>query len=306
METSQANSTALTISNKHFLEHMDKKYKIIFIISGILGIAAIISQIYLISFYHGEFPILLSIITIISLLIYSCINIYAINSISKLKDTAIALKEANLHNQSLTILHDSVRGFKHDFPNIMQGIGGYISTNNMEGLKIYYSQLLKDWNRINNLTALNPKLFNNSAIYNIIATKYYKADNLQTELNLNILIDLGELEKYVNIFEFTRILGILMDNAIEAASECLEKVVNVYFRKEEKRHRFVMIVENTYANKNIDIEKIFQKDFSTKSKKTNSGLGLWEVRQILRKNNNINLYTSKNDNYFSQQIEIYY
>ena len=97
-----------------------------------------------------------------------------------------------------------------------------------------------------------------------------------------------------------------MDNAIEAASECKEKIINVTFRKEEKRHRLVMVIENTYLNKEIDIDKIFQKSYSTKSKKTNSGLGLWEIRQILKKNNNLNLFTKKTEEYFVQQFEIYY
>ena len=97
-----------------------------------------------------------------------------------------------------------------------------------------------------------------------------------------------------------------MDNAIEAASECEEKIIQVSFRKEENRNRILMIIENTYSNKDIDTERIFEKDFSTKSKKTNSGLGLWEVRQILKKNNNLNLFTTKNEEFFIQQFEIYY
>ena len=68
----------------------------------------------------------------------------------------------------------------------------------------------------------------------------------------------------------------------------------------------VMIIENTYLNKDVDIDRIFDKDFSTKSKETNSGLGLWEVRQVLKKNNNLNLFTTKNEEFFVQQFEIYY
>ena len=41
-------------------------------------------------------------------------------------------------------------------------------------------------------------------------------------------------------------------------------------------------------------------------KENHTGLGLWEVRKIIKKNNNINLHTSKNDKYFSQTLEIYY
>ena len=67
-----------------------------------------------------------------------------------------------------------------------------------------------------------------------------------------------------------------------------------------------MIIENTYLIKNVDIDRIFDKDYSTKSKTTNSGLWLWEVRQVLKKNNNLNLFTTKNEEFFVQQFEIYY
>ena len=176
----------------------------------------------------------------------------------------------------------------------------------MEDLKKYYSELLKDCKQINNLTALNPSIINNSVIYNILAAKYHRADELGVQINLAIFMDLNEIEKHMKIYEFTRIMGILMDNAIEATAECQDKIIHVTFRKEENRKRIVMIIENTYLNKDIDIDRIFDKDYSTKSKETNSGLGLWEVRQILKKNNNLNLFTTKNEEFFVQQFEIYY
>ena len=37
----------------------------------------------------------------------------------------------------------------------------------------------------------------------------------------------------------------------------------------------------------------------------NHGLGLWEVRKILKKNNNLNLFTTKTNKLFKQQLEIY-
>ena len=80
----------------------------------------------------------------------------------------------------------------------------------------------------------------------------------------------------MGIYEFTRILGILMDNAIEATSEC----------------------DNKYIH-----EKIYEKGYSTKPH--NTGLGLWEVENILKKHKNITRFTSKDDKLFKQQIEIY-
>ena len=288
------------------LENLTKKNKILFIINTLLGIIAIGTQFYLISFYSDKMPIGITIVSILSLLAYFFISIDSLLNTTKLETTSQNLAEAQLYNKTLSLLHDKMRGFKHDFHNIVQGIGGYISTNDMEGLKKYYSQLLKDCDQVNNLTALNPSIINNSAIYNVMAAKYHRADELGVQINLAIFMDLNEIEQHMKIYEFTRILGILMDNAIEATSECKDKVIHVTFRKEENRKRMVMIIENTYLDKDVDIDRIFDKDFSTKSKETNSGLGLWEVRQVLKKNNNLNLFTTKNEEFFVQQFEIYY
>ena len=67
--------------------------------------------------------------------------------------------------------------------------------------------------------------------------------------------------------------------------------------------RQLLIIENTYADKDVNLEKIFEKSFSTKPH--NTGLGLWEIRKILRRHNNLNLYTTKNEQFFIQQLEIY-
>ena len=116
---------------------------------------------------------------------------------------------------------------------------------------------------------------------------------------MEAFLDLNTLN--IKIYEFTRILGILMDNAIEASSESDNKIINVYFRKNGKMQ--LLIIENSYVDKDIDTEDIYKKGFSTK--KGNSGLGLWEVRQILKKNTNLNLYTTKDSDFFRQQFEIY-
>ena len=70
-----------------------------------------------------------------------------------------------------------------------------------------------------------------------------------------------------------------------------------------QKPRQLLIIENTYKQKNIDLEKIFNKSYTTKP--NNTGLGLWEIRKILKKNNNLNLFTTKKDDFFVQQLEIY-
>ena len=178
---------------------------------------------------------------------------------------------------------------------------GYTLVSDMDGLKKYYSQIQKDITKINNLSALNPDRINNPAVFVLISSKYSKALELGIEMNINVFLNLNTLN--MKIYEFTRILGILLDNAIEAAKECDIKTINLEIRKDSARNRQILLIENTYKNKDIDTERIYDKNFSTK--KGNSGLGLWEVRKILKRNTNLNLYTTKNQEFFRQQLEMY-
>ena len=150
--------------------------------------------------------------------------------------TTQKLENEKEYNKTLHILHDSVRGFKHDFDNIVTTIGGYIKTNDMKGLEKYYSQLEEDCEKVNNLYILNPDIINNPGIYNLLTTKYSEAVEKGIKVNLTFLLDLNNL--HMKIYEFARMLGILLDNAIEAASESDEKVLNIVFRNDSKNNSF--------------------------------------------------------------------
>ena len=140
-----------------------------------------------------------------------------------------------------------------------------------------------------------------SDIYNLLNQKYQIANEKNIKINLSFMLDLNSL--HMQIYEFPRILGILLDNAIDASSRSDEKIINLTFKNDYKSSRQIVIIENSYSDKNIDIKKIFEKGVSFKENHT--GLGLWNIQQILKKHNNINLFTSKDDKFFSQQLEIY-
>ena len=288
--------------NMEIVNSISKKNRRIILINITLGIIVIFMQIYLIGYYNDKLPLYVVIINIFILISYCFINLYSIIKTMKLEKATIALKQEKMYNKTLQILHDNVRAFKHDFSNIIAGIGGYVETDDIKGLKKYYRQLLQDCNQVNNLSSLNPDTINNPAVYSVLANKYYKADNENIKINLECFIDFNNL--YMEIYEFTRILGILIDNAIEATRECNKKLINVSILFDKKHNRQLLIIENTYKDKNIDIEKIYEKGFSTKP--NNTGLGLWEVNKIISKHKNLARFTTKSDKFFKQQIEIYY
>lgn len=207
------------------------------------------------------------------------------------------------YNKTLTKVNDSICGFKHDFSNIIQALDGYAETDNMAGVKTMSRSILKECICTKNLESLNPNSIKNAAIYSIISNKYFLAQSKNVSMNLEIMADLKDEQELS--YEISRILAILLDNAIEAASKCKNGVVNLRILKSSKVSRKDIIVENTYCDKNLDLDKLFEKGYTSKENSIeNHGLGLWNVRKILKKHNNLNLYTTKGK-LFSQQLEIY-
>ena len=286
----------------NILESLDNKNKLMLILNFIFAFLYLIIQCILLKDFIDILPISFTFFSFVCLIVYLGLSFYTLGKTMSLVSTKQKLESAEAYNKTLHVLHDNVRGFKHDFDNIVTTIGGYIKTDDIDGLESYYSQLQEDCEKVNNLYVLNPDIINNPGIYNLITTKYGEAEVKGIKVNLTFLLDLNELK--IKIYEFARILGILLDNAIESASECDKKVLNIVFRNDEKNHRHIILIENTYKDKDINLEQIFDKGIS--GKEGHTGLGLWEVKQLLNKSNNVNLHTTKNNEYFSQQLEIYY
>lgn len=292
--------------NIKLVDKFGKTSSRILFINFCIGIVAVCIQSYLATFYNDHLPFYITLSSVLVLLVYFFISIYTLSRTNKLEITTESLEEERLYNKTLTILYDNIRGFKHDFNNIVQAIGGYISTDNIEGLKDYYSDLVTDCRKSNNLAILNPELINNPAVYSLLTAKYHQAEELGITMNFDIFMDLKTLN--IKTYDLTRILGILLDNAIDACDKCDEKDIYITIRKDNKANRQLIMVENTYSNKNVDTNRIFEKGYTSKLgyDGKNHGLGLWEVREILKKTNNLNLFTTKSMRLFTQQLEIYF
>lgn len=287
-----------------------KNNNIILLINFIIGILAIYLESYINSVFADVLSFSACFYSTLILFLYFLFSMFALSRTLKLEQTELDLEEQKLYNKTLNILYDNVRGFKHDFGNIMQAIGGYTASNDMAGLKNYYTQLLEDCQIVNDLNILNPEIINNPAIYSLLTSKYHKAEELGIKIHLDVFLDLGNLN--INIYELSRILGILLDNAIEASMLSSEKIINIDIRKDNRLNKDLFIIENSYSNKNVNTDEIFEKGYSSKedhskedSSKNYHGLGLWEVRKIIKKHKNLNLYTTKNNLLFKQQLEIF-
>jgi len=212
----------------------------------------------------------------------------------------LTIENLNLYNESLINLYDSVRSFKHDFINFIQALNGYIQCNDMDGVRSLANSIYNESKIMCNMEEINPELINNPAIYNLIANKY--KISCQKNIMMNIEVNYNLLELNIDTYKICRILGILIDNAIEAAENCEEKVVNIRFIKQANIKS--ILIENTYHDDEIEIDNIFKKGYTTKKDNLKHGLGLWKVKDMIDNTNNLSIITSKNK-LFSQELLIH-
>ena len=119
-------SQEFTLHNKHIV-----------IGNLVFGFFTLSIELAITAFYTDKLPFIITFLDFISLLAYFFISFYSLVKTMKLQITTRDLENAENYNTTLSILYDNVKAFKHDFDNIIFTIGGFIDSNDMEGLKIY-------------------------------------------------------------------------------------------------------------------------------------------------------------------------
>lgn len=228
------------------------------------------------------------------------IVIYLFSCKRKLRVANEKIKYLKSYNEEVLKSYDNVRSFRHDFNNMLQIIGGYIALKDIEGLERYYKNLNIDNKKGSSFKIAKIVDIKEPNIFNLIYSKYKRAKEMNVDFNLISLTDFENIS--VNSYKYARVLGVLLDNAIEAASECEIKMVNITFEFNKELKTINCIIENTYKNKEIDLSRIYEKDYTTKPRNKNSGLGLWTIKKILNEEKTLDLETKKNSIYFVQKL----
>lgn len=283
------------------LDSLDNKTVIILATNLLLGVFLLFMQFVITAYYIDIVSVYINLLNLLLLIAFLILSTHCFIHVLELTITRKDLAYAEECNKSLKILYDKVKGFKHDFDSIVSSLNGYIEQNDMNGLKQYFSEVKKDCKIADDLALINPRTINNPGIYSLLNNEYAKASALGINFELEFFLNLNELE--INIYFFSRILGVLLDNAIEAAENSKEKFVKISFIRENVNGRAVITIENSYSNKNIDLENLFKKGIT--SKECHAGLGLWEVKRYVNKSKNLDLKPSVSPSTFKQEFFIY-
>lgn len=114
---------------KHFkvnislFTNLNKKDSVSIFATVILGFITIFLQLYITAFYNNILPHIIILLSIICLIAYFFVSLFYIVKTKKLEVANRDIKNLQLYNNTLKIMYDNIRAFKHDFHNIMNGIG---------------------------------------------------------------------------------------------------------------------------------------------------------------------------------------
>ncbi|WP_426704390.1 quorum-sensing sensor histidine kinase AgrC [Staphylococcus shinii] len=211
----------------------------------------------------------------------------------------------NYYKYTLQIekINHEMRKFRHDYVNILSTLSDFIREEDMEGLRDYFhSEILpmQDSMQMNAIKINGIENLHVREIKGLLTTKILQAQ----EKNIRISIEVPEpIEKIdMPIINLSRVIGILLDNAIEASEKITEDpLIRIAFIKNEDTS-VTFIVMNKCEPDMPKVHTLFQENFSTKGK--NRGLGLSTLKELTDSTTNVLLDTTIDNNYFIQKVEI--
>ena len=205
------------------------------------------------------------------------------------------------YTKQVESMYEGLRSFKHDYVNILAAMAGYLEKEDIDGLKKYFNENILPTNEaINRENYHLQKLskIENPAIKGLVSSKLIYAHSMGADVFVDIMDNVKMFA--MRDVDATRVLGIYLDNAIEAALETEQKEIK--FNIVCDIHSTTIVIMNSFIDKGMSVEKMEQVGVTTKGE--GHGIGLTNVNEVLRKYKNICKMTEIKDGYFVQTLII--
>lgn len=251
-----------------------------------------VQQSYLLSYY---FLVAVLVIVQVVLIVYLGHRIDDRRTLQAQRDI---IAQQQLYEQSLEDLRREVRCFRHDYKNLLVGLTLQAKEDKRGELCIALSELEADFDRnLGEKIQLSTQIGNLRIIQvrSLLLGKLSAWRENKVECRLEALYPVERVD--MKVWDFVRCLGILLDNAAEAALETERPWVEIVLSA--WNGQVFLRVSNPYRNA-FDPEKMWQEGWSTKG--VGRGLGLSSYQKILEKYSNATFSTVWEEGVFVQEL----
>ncbi|MDU5512110.1 GHKL domain-containing protein [Enterococcus gilvus] len=198
--------------------------------------------------------------------------------------------------------YQGIREFRHDYVNLLTAIEYYIEKEEFDGLKTFFNSSVIKTKRFTGNDILHADELNkidSLDIKSILTMKLLAAQD--KKIDVQIEADDGiRLNQKVDSVVLIRILGILLDNAVEEVEriEGGKIVIGIFSVKGDT----IFVIENTARQQLEPMHVLKQKGFSTKGE--GRGLGLSNIDELTAMEPNILLETIISEQRFTQKVVV--
>ncbi|MHC5250187.1 sensor histidine kinase [Enterococcus sp. LJL90] len=218
----------------------------------------------------------------------------------RLKNSELLVQQQQIYVNRLEKIQQELRKIQHDYKNVAAGAYAHMEAGDLVAAQKYISQKLLKMDQglqlsiqqANQLTNIK-----NIEVKTLLMTKIVAGEENGVQLIIEAIEPIASIA--MESSDLLRSLGILLDNALEAAAKTEKKQVQVAFIQDEE---LIILVKNPIEDSSLDLQKIWQSGYSTKGK--NRGLGLGILKEILSRYPHIVSETRLRDGQFIQILTI--
>lgn len=218
----------------------------------------------------------------------------------KLQAQQDVIAQQQIYERDLESVRLEVRSFRHDYKNLLAGLSMQAAEGNQEALRESLSKLdagLKRRIGEKVLTSVQIGNLRIPQVRSLLLSKLADMGEKGVDCRLEVLYPVESL--CMDVWDFVRCLGVLLDNAVEAALETDCPQVEIVLLNDE--NCLSLWVTNPYTGI-IQPDKIWSDGFSTKG--TGRGLGLPGYQRILMDYPNVSASTRWAGGIFVQELNI--
>lgn len=207
----------------------------------------------------------------------------------------------NSYTKEVERLYQDIHCFKHDYLDILSSMKGYIDSKDTEALSSYfYDEILPLNEKLSDSDSRLGMLahLKDEAMKSVVAAKLMIAIEKGLHVSVEVTDDIDITS--INRVDFIRVLGILLNNATEAAIDSAEKNLTIAFIKENPRYRIV--IRNSSPLLTIPIGSLCTRNVS--GKETHNGLGLYNAKKIIDSCKNVRWKLDYQAPFFTAELNI--
>lgn len=216
------------------------------------------------------------------------------------------ITQQKVYTEYLEKEEDKLRAFRHDYKNMLNSLKISIQDKLADQAIIKLENYTeKNLGKISFLKYRDVNHLKIDSLKSILITKLIEMQNLGINYQFECVEEISKLPKKINEYDLTRIIGIVLDNAIEESivvkNEQNQPKIEIMFFQEKGNFEFE-IRNKISQNGNLSISTMKKKKFSTK--KNHLGLGLTNIENISKKYPSMTISYQKMNGYFTFYLEV--